>query len=431
VCRLLILWLAASACASVGPAIDETLPPPDFDGDGIPDDEDDDADGDGIPDDEDDFVDLDRDGYDRVPDCDDADASVNPGATEVCGNGKDDDCDGSAGRCRFEGVIDLDQDAALTVAGETNRDGLGNQVIVLGDVDQDGSADLLVGASTVGAAWRFSGSEQGFLTADRAAEVWLGDEPTFATTIGGGADLDGDGDIDVVLADPSWGDAQRQGLGRALIAPARDAGLPPSATLFGEAALDNLGRAAHVVGDVDQDGREDLWLDIGGTPSLVRVRPGQGRAPVVLSIPTTSVISLPESGDFDGDGQTDLLFQAGLGAGYAYLAPPTGRLSLRDADAEGVGGFRDAINPLRASGGIAIGDFDGDGYDDAAVAFGERELDGPFTGSVRLSPGGAEPELRGYTGRIARERNADATTTLGIGYPLGAGRAYLVRISGI
>jgi hypothetical protein len=37
-------------------------------------------------------VDNDGDGYPE--DCDDTDILVNPGATEVCGNGIDDDCDG-------------------------------------------------------------------------------------------------------------------------------------------------------------------------------------------------------------------------------------------------------------------------------------------------------------------------------------------------
>jgi hypothetical protein len=40
-------------------------------------------------------VDADQDGYDELEDCDDEDAAVNPGATEVAGNGVDDDCDES------------------------------------------------------------------------------------------------------------------------------------------------------------------------------------------------------------------------------------------------------------------------------------------------------------------------------------------------
>ncbi|MDP2310533.1 MAG: putative metal-binding motif-containing protein [Pseudomonadota bacterium] len=45
-----------------------------------------------------DLVDVDRDGSNSVrvggEDCDDADASVSPGADEACGNLVDDDCDG-------------------------------------------------------------------------------------------------------------------------------------------------------------------------------------------------------------------------------------------------------------------------------------------------------------------------------------------------
>lgn len=39
-------------------------------------------------------VDVDGDGYPSDEDCDDNDADVNPGMDEVCGNNKDDDCDG-------------------------------------------------------------------------------------------------------------------------------------------------------------------------------------------------------------------------------------------------------------------------------------------------------------------------------------------------
>jgi len=38
-------------------------------------------------------TDIDMDGYDADVDCDDADAAVNPGATEVCDDTLDNDCD--------------------------------------------------------------------------------------------------------------------------------------------------------------------------------------------------------------------------------------------------------------------------------------------------------------------------------------------------
>ncbi|MCK6529133.1 Ig-like domain-containing protein [Myxococcota bacterium] len=46
--------------------------------------------------------DADGDGADACLDCDDSDASVHPGAVEVCGDAIDQDCDGSLGSCPIE-----------------------------------------------------------------------------------------------------------------------------------------------------------------------------------------------------------------------------------------------------------------------------------------------------------------------------------------
>ena len=108
------------------------------------------------------FADEDEDGWgdpedpvracdppdDRVPDstdCDDSDPSVNPDATEICGDGLDNDCDGVEADCPLEGEIDAGT-ADARLIGETPGDWAGWSVAGAGDTDGDGFDDLLVGA---------------------------------------------------------------------------------------------------------------------------------------------------------------------------------------------------------------------------------------------------------------------------------------------
>jgi hypothetical protein len=70
------------------------------------------ADGDGPPADEAACVDLDHDGYCAGVDCDDGDPSIHPGMDEICGNGRDDDCDQTTDEgCQPGAVHVVDKDS--------------------------------------------------------------------------------------------------------------------------------------------------------------------------------------------------------------------------------------------------------------------------------------------------------------------------------
>ena len=77
-------------------------------------------------------TDADGDGYQPPADCDDGDASVHPGAPEICGDGVDQDCDGADDRCEdvepgkgvLQGVVFVDKgqgtsDISLRLPGAT------------------------------------------------------------------------------------------------------------------------------------------------------------------------------------------------------------------------------------------------------------------------------------------------------------------------
>ena len=95
------------------------------------------------------FADLDSDGYDEAEDCDDTNASIYPGAPEVCGDGVDNSCSGEADA----GCIDLLSHVA-TVPGasvEAVTEAIADYV---NDVDDTtwGAADnwIVAGADEVG-----------------------------------------------------------------------------------------------------------------------------------------------------------------------------------------------------------------------------------------------------------------------------------------
>ncbi|MEE6296008.1 PKD domain-containing protein [Georgenia wangjunii] len=97
--------------------------------------------------------DADGDGWNVNADCDDADAAVNPGATEVGGNGKDDDCDPSTPDTGPP-VASFTVAPQPAVAGEpvqlsdTSTDPEGPVVAWSWDVDGDGVVDYTSAAPT-------------------------------------------------------------------------------------------------------------------------------------------------------------------------------------------------------------------------------------------------------------------------------------------
>ncbi|PJA45083.1 hypothetical protein CO174_04570, partial [Candidatus Uhrbacteria bacterium CG_4_9_14_3_um_filter_50_9] len=80
-------------------------------------------------------------------DCDDSDADVNPGETEVCRDGVDNDCDGTATGCEFTGTLSV-SDADSTWTGEATGDYAGYELLGNCDLDHDGFPDVVFGASS-------------------------------------------------------------------------------------------------------------------------------------------------------------------------------------------------------------------------------------------------------------------------------------------
>ena len=305
--------------------------------------------------------DADGDTWDDGDDCDDANADVSPDAEEVCNDGIDNDCDGVVSGCG----IWQDQSvsaAAATLYGDAGNNRLGQGdpgVAALGDVTGDGNADLAVSAifessveSRQGAVYLVSGLPAGTDNIGNVATVKLvGDDANdwAGYAVAGVGDLNNDGIPDLAIGatrdDTSATDA---GIAFVLHGPvdANDTiAVRADAAFTGEAAGDIAGEVA-VAGDVNGDGLADL---------LVGAQWNSSKA----------------------------------GAAYVLLGPASADRSLGAADIiyRGVAADDEATSSLSG-----IGDTDGDGLDDIAIAGKNVDLAGENAGCIYVVLGGDSGE---------------------------------------
>jgi hypothetical protein len=183
-----------------------------------------------------------------------------------------------------------------------------------GDLSGDGRADLVVGV--LGGAYNplRTSAENLFYLTQGAGEEWevrtgrllpvldIGSE-----TIPAIADLDGDGDLDLLLAnklDPS-------DLQRSFVYHLENVGSAtrPAFALRPPLDLGKRFHAAPAFGDLDGDGRLDLMVGQWG-PRLAWYRGTPGgfeAADTALVTITRGSNTVPTLGDFDGDGDLDLI----------------------------------------------------------------------------------------------------------------------------
>jgi hypothetical protein len=134
----------------------------------------------------------------------------------------------------------------------------GEAVAIAGDVDADGTCDIIVGAphaaGRAGRAHVFSGMDHASLLLTLAGEE-AGDE--FGTSVDTAGDVDGDGFDDVMVGAPFNDDFAPDG-GKVTVFSGRDGVV--LRTYLGHKATDRLGSSVGFVGDADGGGLGDLVL---------------------------------------------------------------------------------------------------------------------------------------------------------------------------
>ena len=300
-----------------------------------------------------------------------------------------------------------------TFTGEASPDEFGVSVSGAGDVNNDGFDDLIVGAfhnnsggATAGRAYVYSG-QNGAVLHTFTGEA-AGDK--LGVSVSGAGDVNNDGFADLIVG-ARENDAGGNNAGRAYVYSGQNGALLH--TFTGEAADDWFGNHVSGAGDVNNDGFADLivgalYHDAGG-PDAGRAYVYSGQNGAVLHTFTGEVFgdrfgnSVSGAGDVNSDGFADLVIGAyandagGNDAGRAYVYSGQNGAVLHTFTGE-------AANDNFGTSVSEAGDANNDSFADLIVGAPHNDAGGSAAGRAYVYSGQNGAILHTFTGEAANVR---------------------------
>ncbi|MEC7241961.1 MAG: MopE-related protein, partial [Myxococcota bacterium] len=391
------------------------------------------------------FADLDSDGFGDLSnttkacsqpssytsdnsDCNDTTALAAPGLTEVCADGLDNDCDGTANSCDLNGDINLTS-ADGKHSGESAYDYSAYTVAGVGDINGDGLDDVVSGAwledaggNAAGSTYLVLGSSASTASLASADGKFSGEvsQDRAGSAVAGAGDVNGDGYDDLLIGaygqDLGSNGTSNAGAAYLLLGPvsgSKSLSDIADVKFEGETKDDQFGLHLNSAGDLDADGYDDMVV---GAPYYNPASTGNGPGRAYIFYGDTSFsatiaaldadailegesnndyagISVTSAGDWDGDGFSDLLIGAdgdddggaNAGAAYVVLGPVSGSFSLASADVKLIG---ENSNDKAGFSLDDIGDMNSDGYGDIIVGAYQDDTVASNAGVAHLVFGG-------------------------------------------
>lgn len=365
-------------------------------------------------------------------DCDDADGEIRPDVAEVCNDGIDNNCDGGAPECVYEGPTLNASTLKLEITGEEGTASVNFGLIAqAADLTGDGVNELIlsadsskVGGAKSGAVYIFEGPIE---RAAEAGDAWITLYGAANEYLGYGlavlpnarepdAEEEAGHEVALVVGAPLADDGATKDMGKAWLLygstlVAGESAVAGDGSYRGEDASDRFGLTVTNGGDLNHDDLDDfivaspLW-DNDVTTSVTAANAGQicmysGLELGANATPRDSLAcvrgttandqvgnTMAYLGDINGEGSPDHAIGSTIsgttGAVWVAFDLPTTWLDIDEfhrLDGE-------SKNDFASQGLSGAGDIDGDGYDDILV--GAPGYDVEDRGAVYVVLGGAD-----------------------------------------
>ena len=266
----------------------------------------------------------------------------------------------------------------------------GGAVAGVGDIDKDGCADVLIGAAFSDVVGTNSGKAALYSGKTGALIREHLTAPTgaeFGSTVTGLGDIDADGWPDYAIGAPGYVQAAAN-LGRIYVYSGKTGA--ELTTLTGTVANSDFGTSIDDAGDVNGDGLHDLVLGepYATTGGRFQVRSGANLALTLFSVAAPFAgETFGRSVSNAGDVNGDGFADVIVGGYFANAASGVARVYLGPAGTPSWVFHGDFDNDHLGNGVDAAGDVDKDGFDDLIVGAYQNGFSASLTGYVRIYSG--------------------------------------------